>query len=258
MPTTEPKRKMSRGDCHLCGQEFSKNTIGRHLDKCWEELAAKEKHDPGSLQPTRFFRLAVEGRDLPEYWLHLDVRADATLLDLDDFLRRFWLECCGHLSAFTVPSGESGREARYHEARYRWEPPGGFDDDDFFGGMDDAFGMPRERRMDVTLATALAPGMTFFHEYDFGDTTELKLRVLSEHEEPTRRQNLRVLARNLPPLIPCDECGGEADWIGAYDESYEIKAVCDACLGKKSHSLEHLLPVVNSPRTGVCGYEGPG
>ena len=46
--------------------------------------------------------------------------------------------------------------------------------------------------------------------------------------------------------------------IGAYDESYEIKAVCDACLGKKSHSLEHLLPVVNSPRTGVCGYEGPG
>ncbi len=244
-PKSEPKRRMSRGECTLCGQEFSKNTIGRHVDKCWEALAAKEKHDKHSLQPTKFFRLAVEGRDLPEYWLHLDVRADATLEDLDEFLRRFWLECCGHLSAFTIG-----------EARCRWEPPGGFDDDDFFDDLDDAFGMPRERRMDVTLASTVSPGTTFYHEYDFGSTTELKLRVLSEHEEPTRRKNLRVLARNAPPVIPCDECGEEGDWIDPYASSYEITAICDACLEKKGDHEGRLLPVVNSPRTGVCGYTG--
>ena len=245
MPTAEPKRRMSRGECALCGQEFSKNTIARHVDKCWAEMAAKEKHDERSLQPTKFFRLVIEGRDLPEYWLHLDVRTDATLEDLDDFLRRFWLECCGHLSAFTIG-----------ETRYRWEPPGGFDDDDFFDRLDGVFGMPREYRMDVTLAQTLSVGTTFYYEYDFGSTTELKLRVLSEHEEPTRCKNIRILARNEPPLISCEECGEEADWIGAYDKSYEIKSVCDTCIKAKGYSDEHLLPVVNSPRTGVCGYEG--
>ncbi len=245
MPTAEPKRRMSRGDCELCGQELSKNTVARHLDKCWAALAAKEKHDTRSLQPTKFFRLAVEGRDLPEYWLHLDMRADATLEDLDDFLRRFWLECCGHLSAFTIG-----------ETRYRWEPPGGFDDDDFFDRLDGVFGMPREYRMDVTLADTLSPGTTFYYEYDFGSTTELKLRVLSEHEEPTRRKSIRILARNEAPTISCEECGQDADWIGAYDASYEMKAICDTCIAAKGYSDEHLLPIVNSPRTGVCGYTG--
>ncbi len=259
MTKPEPKRRMSRGECALCGQEFSKNTIARHVDKCWEALAAKEKHGSGPLQPTRFFRLVVEDREGPDYWLHLDIRADATLEDLDDFLRRFWLECCGHLSAFTIPSEEPGFDPYGRPdrgTRYRWEPPGGFGDDDFFDGLDDAFGMPREHRMDVTLAATVAPGLTFFHEYDFGSTTDLKLRVLSEHEEPTRRRNIRLLARNVPPVIPCDECGKGADWIGAYGGSYETKTICDACIEKKGYDTEHLLPVVNSPRTGVCGYVG--
>jgi hypothetical protein len=245
MPVSKPKRRLSRGLCYLCGQEFSKNTIGRHVDKCWEELASKEKHAQYSLQPTKFFRLAIEGRDLPDYWLHLDIRADATLEDLDDFLRRYWLECCGHLSAFMIG-----------ETRYSWQPPGGFDDDDFFGEMDEAFGMPREQPMTVMLADALSPGLTFFHEYDFGTTTELKLRVLTEHEETVRRKNLRVLARNEPPAIPCIECGEEADWIGMYGGSYEMRAICEDCLVKKGDNAVRLLPVVNSPRTGECAYTG--
>ena len=28
--------------------------------------------------------------------------ADATLADLDRFLRDIWLECCGHMSQFTI------------------------------------------------------------------------------------------------------------------------------------------------------------
>ncbi len=243
----EPKRRMSRGICHLCGQEFSKNTISRHLDKCWAGLAVKEKYDSGALQPTKFFRLVVESPDLPDYWIHLDLRADATLEDLDDFLRRFWLECCGHLSAFTI-----------NEVRYSWRPPGGFDDDEdmFFAQMDEAFGMPREHRMEVTLDAVLSPGLSFFYEYDFGSTTELKLRVLGEHEEPIRRKNIRLLARNEVPVMPCDECGQEADWIGTYGKSYETRTICDACVEKKRLTDARLLPLVNSPRTGVCGYVG--
>jgi len=250
MPTPKPKRQMSRGSCHLCGKEFSKNKIGLHLEECWTNLTMKEEHDPRTLAPTRFFRLFVEARDEPKYWLHLDIRADATLEDLDDFLRRIWLECCGHLSAFTINAADGG------ETRYRWEPPGGFGDDDFFDRLDTVFGMPREIRMDIALADTLSPGLTFEYEYDFGSTTELKLRVLSEHEEPTRRKNLRVLARNDPPFNPCLECGQPADWIGTYGGSYETRTICDACTEKKGFGDAQLLPLVNSPRTGVCGYTG--
>jgi len=33
------------------------------------------------------FHIVVEGRFLPRYWLHLEAAANATLEDLDDFLR---------------------------------------------------------------------------------------------------------------------------------------------------------------------------
>ena len=34
------------------------------------------------------------------YWLHLEIRGNDTLKDLDYYLREIWLECCGHLSSF--------------------------------------------------------------------------------------------------------------------------------------------------------------
>lgn len=235
MPTTTPKRRLSRGHCYLCGQEFSKNSIAKHLDKCWETLTATEKYEDDACQPTRFFRLVVEAPYIPDYWLHLDVRADSTLEDLDDFLRRIWLECCGHLSAFTIG-----------EKRYDWRPPGGFGDD-----TDSS-----EYRMEATLADTLSPDVTFTYEYDLGDTTDLKLRVLSEHEEPLRRKSLRLLARNDAPVFPCAKCGQKADWIGLDGESYEPLTICNTCLEENEMDDSRLLPLVNSPRTGVCGYTG--
>ena len=46
--------------------------------------------------------LVVGGRYAPMYWLHLDASAEATLEDLDGYLRKCWLECCGHRSAFRL------------------------------------------------------------------------------------------------------------------------------------------------------------
>jgi len=48
----------------------------------------------------------VEGSYLPYYWMHLELPANATLEDLDSFLRDIWLECCGHLSAFRIEGKE--------------------------------------------------------------------------------------------------------------------------------------------------------
>src|SRR5438045_3051287 len=46
--------------------------------------------------------LTVEDREIGAYWLHLEAGPTATLEDLDLYLRRIWLECCGHLSAFQI------------------------------------------------------------------------------------------------------------------------------------------------------------
>jgi len=181
--------------------------------------------------------LAVEGADLPEFWMHLEVPALATLADLDGFLRDAWLECCGHMSAFEI----RGKQ-------YMLE------------------GAPREEdeeSMDIALSTVLKPGMKFGYQYDFGSTTALTLKVIAEHDAPgagKRDDPVRILARNDPPLIPCGECGKPAVLICANCAYEEAGWLCKACAkkhAKECEGEEMMLPVVNSPRVGVCAYTGP-
>ncbi|HEY1350481.1 MAG TPA: hypothetical protein VGF67_12735 [Ktedonobacteraceae bacterium] len=93
------RREISRGVCRFCQGEFAKNKITLHLKSCKARIAHKTEHNG---QEQRLLHLLVEGKYRPEYWMHLEVPAVATLSDLDDFLRTIWLECCGHLSEFTI------------------------------------------------------------------------------------------------------------------------------------------------------------
>ncbi|HZR40932.1 MAG TPA: hypothetical protein VFB12_12480 [Ktedonobacteraceae bacterium] len=115
-----------------------------------------------------------------------------------------------------------------------------------------------DRSMDVPLARVLKVGTKFSHEYDFGSTTYLDLKVVAEREGIVRnkRKPVEIMARNLPPEILCVECGKSAKQVvagGYYD--VEEKAYCNAC-AKDSEDSDMLLPIVNSPRVGVCGYAG--
>ena len=185
-----------------------------------EKHLAEQSLAPGDTVPR--LHLLVESAFGPEYWLHLDVRADATLKKLDTFLRGIWLECCGHLSQFTDSKGLYGI------------------------GMS-KIGMTRK------IGDALSPGMTFFHEYDFGSTTELKLRVLGAHDGSPAKDPVLLLARNLPPEMLCETCGKPAELLGV-DYEGEYRQLCEKCADEDME--EQLLPVVNSPRAGVCGYTG--
>ena len=210
MPEPPKRRRTSRGQCALCGAEFGKAQMTRHLQKHHAE------QDSALGVHANRLHLVVEGAYGPEYWLHLDVRADASLKKLDGFLRGLWLECCGHLSAFRI--GET------------------------------TLGMTRK------VGQTLSTGMVFSHEYDFGDTTELKLRVLAEHDGTPAPAAILLLARNLPPPLVCEKCGEPAVWNGT-DEEGGYRELCEKCGGEEAE--EWLLPVVNSPRTGACGYTGP-
>lgn len=215
-------RQQSMGKCGLCGQTFGKSAMTRHLNRCNQTKALVTA---GRQKPTPAFHFVVEGRWAKAYWMHLAAPVKAPLSKLDGFLRRTWLECCGHMSAFEIGG-----------VRYSVSP------------------VEEERGMETPLSRVLDVGTKFSYQYDFGSTTELELRVVEFWIQDQPKAAVQLLARNDPPQVFCDQCktqpatqicaeGGEA-WL------------CESCAGTHECDEGMHLPVVNSPRVGVCAYTG--
>jgi hypothetical protein len=224
-------RATSKGICSYCAGSYAKSAITRHLQACQvrkEENASLEKGSGrGSAQI--IFHLKVEGLYQPMYWLHIEIPARATLEDLDRFLRAVWLECCGHLSSFEI-AGESFISEKIE---------------------------PDDRSMKVSLEKVMAPGMKFEYIYDFGTSTELLITVISVRKGFAHDKDaVRIMARNEPPEIKCDVCGKPAIGVCCVCSDENAGRVCEVC--GKSHECgeDMLLPVVNSPRVGMCDYTG--
>ncbi len=206
--------KQTTGSCTFCGKICSGSAMGKHLQSC-------EKRPIGS---KKVFLLKAS---MKPFWVYFEAGASLKLDDIDDFLRSLWLECCGHLSAFTI---ENTRYSSYHELDYD------------------------EKSMDAVLSKTLRPGMAFRHEYDFGTTTELDLKCIATKN--SNRPGITVLARNDPPEFACEACEQPAQKVCAQC-IFEGKGLfCDSCAESHSCEEEAFLPVVNSPRMGMCGYTG--
>ncbi len=177
------------------------------------------EHDSGS-DAVPLALLRVDASHDATYWLYCEARSDTTFEQLDLLLRHVWLECCDHMSAFHVGRAEIAKRA--------------------------------------ALGTALSGGARFSYEYDFGSTTALVGRIVSERDGTRGRAALRVVARNLPIVWTCIVCKARAT------------LVCPQCMWGGTdgwlctkHAKNHPcaddiepMPVVNSPRMGVCGYTG--
>jgi Plasmid pRiA4b ORF-3-like protein len=226
-------RQTSKGTCSFCHREFSKASMTRHLEAC-EQRAAIQAEAGGhqKARQTRTFHLVVAGYRLPMYWMHLEVSAGTTLATLDRFLRDTWLECCGHLSAFEI----GGVRYTVDAGLYDWDTGG--------------------KNMQVRLDKVLKPGQTCSYEYDFGSTTELTVKVISEQEVEAQKKAIQILARNNLSLVPCDVCGEPATTTCSQCVYEDKGYLCDACAKGHECGEEMLLPMVNSPRAGVCGYTG--
>jgi hypothetical protein len=118
--------------------------------------------------------------------------------------------------------------------------------------------MLEDRSLGVSLEKALKVGQKFRYEYDFGSTTELNLRVTGEREGVLvdEEDDIHVLARNIPPEYKCVRCGKPATRVAAGYDGWGVEehAYCDAC--SKKAKEDGWLPIVNSPRVGVCAYTG--
>lgn len=219
----------TRGKCFYCENTYTQRGMYRHLAACDARQEAIAAAEAEGTPETRLFHLAVKGTYATDQWLHLEVPADATLSDVDQFLRDIWLECCGHLSQFII-------------------------DGTNFSVTVDRSWFPDDRSMDVELGRVLVPDLEFSHEYDFGSTTHLDLRVASERRgAPAGDDLIQVMARNEMPDYRCEECDEPATVICVFC-NYTL--LCDDCVETHECGIDGLLPVVNSPRMGVCGYTG--
>ena len=241
-----------KGQCTFCGKDYSKGGMSRHLAACKARQQAIDEADQAAKatrtkrKPEKLLHLRVEDAYSPLYWLHLEVSGSATVNTLDLYLRRLWLECCGHMSEFVVDG--------VHYSSYP--------DDSGFGMMGIV-----EVDMNHKLSKALSVGGVFQHTYDFGTSTELKLKVISERTgiplDP-RQAPIYQMARNHPPEITCLNCNQREATAVCVHCSWDPAGkgwLCDKCQPEhpcvKEEGAEFaLLPVVNSPRVGMCGYTG--
>ena len=213
------------GVCRFCLKTLPGSAIGRHLESCKErrQKSAAEVATANKLE--RIFHIRLQsGR---QFWLHIEMKASSELSDLDRFLRDIWLECCGHLSAFRI-LGVSYMPSHAHRQ------------------MDVS-------SMDVPLGKVLAIKDWFDYEYDFGSTTHIEGQVVSEREG-TLEAGAAILARNSIPHVVCAECKGPPTRFCIGCDGF----FCERCLEDHECGDERALPVVNSPRMGVCGYTGEG
>ena len=132
----------------------------------------------------KYFELLLYGAYNKDYWLIIQIKENATLDDLDRFIRDIWVECCGHLSVFEIDG-----------VSYEREP-----DDDF------GWGEPA-KSTHHTLKQVLTTGMIFNYEYDFGSTTEIMVKVLDHYSAQKQNEKVVILSRNNPPEFACSICG---------------------------------------------------
>lgn len=221
-----PGRTPTPGLCAFCSEQVTKQGFARHLARCDGYQGALEGAERSRRKPESLIRLRVQGAHDTRYWLDLEMRGSATLLDLDHYLRAIWLECCGHLSEFSI---------------------GAWRGDDIPMGW--------------RVARVLEPGVWLTHMYDFGTTSETHVKATDVRDgKPLTAHPITLLARNVMPASPCMECDAPAthlcmECIIEHDRS---GALCDAHVQTHPHDeYGEPSPLVNSPRTGMCGYDGP-
>ncbi len=357
MATQAERNSMTKGICNFCKSEVDKAKMTQHLKYCKQRAALNAANDADTgdeaqQQKEKLFHILAEGRYNPQYWMHLEIPASASLFSLDHFLRDIWVECCGHLSAFKIggtsyadepedfsfeivgtedEEGEDDEDDEEEEDEDEEneeedeeedlspeefaEEMGKFLDeqsaellnmipdelqaelrkprsrDDLVAFLKERsaslpkmtypitpenleeqrsiyyqksmlqflLDMVEDRSLSVPLEKVLRVKQKFTYEYDFGSTTELNLRVISEREGVALQGEdddvVFIFARNEAPTVVCKVCGKPATKVMSGYFNVEANAYCNKC-ARRSEDEEMLLPVVNSPRVGVCGYTG--
>ena len=216
----------SKGKCIFCEKEFAKSGIARHLTTHLQSMDKKQKSIGKS------FHVRVDAAEM-----FLDLLVDQAILfqELDEYLRAIWLECCGHMSSFQI-------KGKHYDIDW------------------DSMESPGEKMSD-RVGKVFRKGMNIRYDYDFGSTTQLEVRVMNEYKIPSP-DGILLMSRNEPLPILCHDCNQQPAETICSIHVYEGACMfCKSCVKKHAKSCDDFadyaeMPVVNSPRMGVCAYDG--
>lgn len=219
------RKKQSRGSCTFCGKEMTRGGLSKHLKSCKGRQEAITEASAGKEQP--IYHILAQDAYGGDYWIHLEINGSAKLFDLDRYLRAIWLECCGHLSHFSIGDVWRGDE------------------------------------LDDTLAVhnVFSRTDTLGHIYDYGTSSQTDIKVVGARKgKPLTKHPIALMARNHLRAVECQECDKQATnlCIECIYEGDATGLLCDDHAESHPHDdYGEPLPFVNSPRTGMCGYVGP-
>lgn len=206
----------SEGKCVYCNEVFTQNAIVKHLATHF-----KKQEKENRAEHENVYHLNVEA---DEMFLQVLVKGGASFKTLDTFLRKIWVECCGHLSDF-------------HHKKF-------------------------EIRMSDKFDMVLTPKLKFDYSYDYGSTTSFSIQVCGSYQI-AQKENVLLLSRNEPLKILCRVCNKNRAVAICTIHMYEADEYifCEECASAHEDECSDFqdyarMPVVNSPRMGTCGYEG--
>lgn len=215
-----------KGVCYICGAKHSQRGMTNHIASHYKNQSGKDTH---------FVIRIDQGADSP-FWMYVQIAQRARLVILDKFLRNVWLECCGHLSEFAKGADQ----------------------------------IP----MNKVIGKIVTKGDSLSYVYDFGSSTELSLSIVSVGPKISLRADANGSAGWTPPPMVygeekvkivalhdkaefhCAQCGGKATLICSQCSFYDEGVLCEKCVKKHKCGTDVMLPVVQSPRVGTCGFDG--
>ena len=239
------KKTGTEGNCLYCSKSYPGITMTRHLESCekrknfYLEMNKKINKKSKEEQSNIVFLLSISSKYYPEYWMFVEVDGASKLKTIDKFLRDTWLECCGHLSMFTI------KGQRYES---QLDP------------IPDPFFNENSKTMVQSTSSIFQPGINIDYVYDYGSSTELLLKVISDIPGKIVGKKVKLVARNNELVFKCTKCKKEIATkictVCILKKDRSRASFCNNCVDLHSCGEEMALPIVNSPRSGECGYTG--
>lgn len=206
-----------KAKCYYCNKELTERTIKRHMKNCSEmKKRIEEQNATGKKQRNQFIIAIKPKYDGNDYCIYLSIDGTLGLVHIDQFIRDIWVECCGHLSGFRI-------RGKFYQ----------------------------DHSMNTRLNDILDMDEKFEYEYDFGSTTHLFLEVVDIMQVYSSFSQIEIIARNNDIDHECEICGAEAKYFNYEKDEWE----CENCIDENNDMISE-FEYCNSPRDGVCGYDG--
>ena len=225
----------------------------------------QEEDGPPAPPPNRdAFVLKIVDSEDHDYWMFARAHVRAKLSDLDELLRETWAGCCPeHKSQFmirgTMYADEEGGDDDEDE-----DEEDDYDDDEyedyddrFFSAIRERWQPPRARSLDVDLRNVAKHKDKIWYIFGDNEESDFEITVYATASSVKMDAPIGLLARNEPPVFECGSCKAEdASKICGLCIGKDNPMYCTGCLNEHKCGDSRALPVENTPRAGMCPYEG--